>query len=266
MIAPPVDLARWPRRKWFHVLVAIFAFQIGAILLLSQRAPLQRTPPEVRSAIRLAAGARSADQLARLPTLSDPTVFALPSWHGFSRDAWLAFARPEFRLTDWSEPPQWLALDTNDLGGGLHRFILSNTMPALLIADKPLPRLRREELSVHNPPVEPRSELEVTGELGGWILSERPRLPSWPHTDLLTNTVVRLLVDSRGYNVAATLLAGSGLAEVDEFALRAAKAARFRPPSRLEGRAAHVASGRLVFKWHTVPATNITSAAAAAAP
>jgi len=271
MTAAPVQQARWSRKKWIYAILVLFAFQIVAILLLSypDRSGLAAPPPVFRTAIHLAADPWSSEQLSRLPLLSDPTAFALPNWQSFSRAGWLAFTLPEFQLTDWSEPPQWLTLDTNELGNSLHKFILSNTMPPLLIADHPLPRLRRDNVFVGNAPMASRSEFEVEGELANWILLDRFELPSWPHTELLTNTVVQSLVDHNGQSIATVILAGSGLAEADAFALRAVKVARFRPPGRPGSRqspSARVASGKVIFKWHTVPATNATSATSAAAP
>ena len=260
---------RWPRKKWIYTIVALFAFQIIAILLLSERARPAAPPPVFRTAIHLAADPWSSEQLSRLPLLSDPAAFVLPNWQSFSRAGWLAFVRPEFQLTDWSEPPQWLTLDTNELGNSLHKFILSNTMPPLLIADHPLPRLRRDNVFVGNAPMASRSEFEIEGELANWILLDRFELPSWPHTELLTNTVVQSLVDHNGQSIATVILAGSGLAEADAFALRAVKVARFRPPGRpgsRQGPSSRVASGKVIFKWHTVPATNAPSATSAAAP
>jgi hypothetical protein len=46
---------------------------------------------------------------------------------------------PAFKPTDWTEPPQWLPLQTGDLGNSLNDFLLSNTIPPLLIANMPLP-------------------------------------------------------------------------------------------------------------------------------
>jgi hypothetical protein len=268
-LAPVKEQDRWPRKKWIYAIGAIFAFQIIAILLLSERARPAARPPVFRTAIHLATDRWSEEQLSRLPLLSDPAAFALPNWRSFSRAGWLAFTPPEFQLTDWSEPPQWLTVDTNELGNTLHRFILSNTMPPLLIADHPLPRLRRDNVFVGNPPIASRSEFEVEGELASWILVDRFELPSWPHTELLTNTVVQSLVDQNGRSIATVILAGSGLAEADAFALRAVKVARFSPPGRPGSRqnpSSRVASGKVIFKWHTVPATNVMGATGAAAP
>jgi hypothetical protein len=72
---------------------------------------------------------------------------------------------------------------------------------------------------------------------------------------LLTNTVVRTVVNRSGQAVATVLIAGSGLVDADQYAIREAKGARFSPGAT--GRAqAEYSSGNLVFRWHTQPLTN----------
>lgn len=255
---------RWSGKKWAYAILAMFAFQIGAILLLGERQE-PRAQPVISNQWAVISVPDDRILITDYSLWSDPAAFALPNEHGFSRDGWLAFTRPEFRLTDWTEPPQWLKLDKDELGGSLHQFILSNTMPPLLIADKPLPRLSRDDLSVGNAPVPTASELHVEGDLASWTFINLPVLPSWPNTELLTNTVIHTLIDAGGHNIATVLLAGSGSAEADQFALRTAKAARFRlqasrtrgtAPRKIGGRSytspKAPISGKLIFKWHTI--------------
>jgi len=267
MSRPSVESVRWPRKKWFYAVIAAFAFQIGAILLLSRPEPMTLPVARFGTSIQLADSSRMK-QFADGPAWSDPAAFALPTWRGFSRDGWLSFTRPEFRLADWNEPPQWLRLDSTELGNSLHHFMLSNTMPPLLVADKPLPRLPRDEIAVGNVPIHTASELEIEGELTGWNLVEPVQLPAWSHSELLTNTVVHVLVDRAGINVAAVVLSGSGHVEADALAMRTAKRARFAPPKPNAGRmgAANPASGRLIFKWHTLVSTNAITATVGPSP
>jgi hypothetical protein len=98
------------------------------------------------------------------------------------------------------------------------------------------------------------SELRVEGELARRPLITRPALRSWTNSDLLSNTVVRLLVDAHGYPQTATLLSGSGSVEADQFALRTAAQARFAPLPRLAVRpsASRLEWGNLIFEWHTL--------------
>jgi hypothetical protein len=86
-----------------------------------------------------------------------------------------------------------------------------------------------------------------------------PALKSWPASDLLTNSEVRVAVDPDGYVMSAVLLSRSGLPEADIKAFELAKSTRFQPlrkrkpgelPAADEG---DFDVGTLIFQWHTVP-------------
>lgn len=252
---------RWSRRKWGYTILALLAVQALLIVVLGQRRTVPPTPVTFGLAVDMA---REAQLVATAPEL-DPAAFALPNWHGFSRDGWLAFDRPEFKPIEWSEPPQWLALETGDLGDSLHAFILSNTIPPLLIADKAMPALSGQEMPPAIAPLRAESDLVLEGELAGWTPAQAMDLPSWRHTDLLTNTVVHTVVDRSGRAVTAILLAGSGHPEADAFALQKARTARFRSADRPRPASEYV-SGALVFRWHTLPPTNAPPAVSTALP
>ncbi|HMJ64612.1 MAG TPA: hypothetical protein VK615_04610 [Candidatus Binatia bacterium] len=254
MTAEGLEPVRWKGKKWVHVIGLVFAAQVILILVLGEQKRVLVPPKNVRTGLQLG-DARTLQEIESQPTFSDPAAFALPNWKGFSREGWLSFTRPEFRVSEWTEPPQWLTMDTQALATSLHEFIRSNTMAPLLIADKPLPRVTRPDISAISAPTQ--SELRIEGGLARWSLVNRVELPSWPHSELLTNTVVHALINSRGYTIAVAVLTGSGLVEADQFALRTVKVARFRPPAR--GPTAPT-SGNLIFKWHTVPATNTLAA------
>jgi hypothetical protein len=249
----PVEASRWSRRKWTYVIAAVLLGQALVIGLVGHREMTASGPPAFDLAIGMAASQSSSSEAPP----ADPTAFALPSWKGFSREGWLAFERPEFKPVDWTEPPEWLRVEPEDLGNSLHDFILSNTIPPLLIASKPLPALLGRENLAGNVPLRDNSDVAIEGELAGWNIATTARLPSWRSSDLLTNSVVHAIVDQQGRTVAATLLAGSGLAEADALALRTSQEARFRPrPSRGSRGESEFRSGTLVFRWHTLPATN----------
>jgi len=72
--------------------------------------------------------------------------------------------------------------------------------------------------------------------------------------DLLTNTVVQVLVDADGNVVSPALLPpGSGDSRADQRALEVARTARFQP---LRGSSPALTVGVLVFEWRTVALTN----------
>ena len=57
------------------------------------------------------------------------------------------------------------------------------------------------------------------------VVLGRP-LPAWPASDLLSNTVVQVLVDDLGWVISATLLEGCRLKAADDYALNAAREAK----------------------------------------
>ena len=96
----------------------------------------------------------------------------------------------------------------------------------------------------------------MEGPLAGRPLLSGPDLPSWPHSELLSNTVVQAVVDPMGWTFSASVAGRSGLVAADEYALRAVETIRFQP-SRGKGGEEFV-WGTFVFLWHTrpVPVTN----------
>ena len=250
-----VERSGWSRQKWVYVIAAVLVGQAVVVALVDRREPGPSAPAVFNLAIRIAPEATSLGEFAP----GDPAAFALPSWHGFSRDGWLAFDRPEFKPMDWTEPPEWLRLDEDDLGNSLHDFILSNTIPPMLIANKPLPALSGQESLVSSVPLRSNSDILVQGELAGWNIGDPKTLPSWRNTELLTNSVVHAIADQSGRVVAATLVASSGLTEADAAAVRTTQEARFRPRTGRKSEA-EFTSGTLIFRWHTLPPTNAPGA------
>lgn len=256
---------RWTARRWAWALVLSLGIQVALLFYLGQRPKRPPPPPGFGADISLAADPWSAEQLARLPTLSDPTLFALPSQHGFSGKAWLSFAPLAHEPAPWTEPPCWLGVSTQELGRVFSALLATNARAPLLVADKPMPRLVGADVPVPSLPLRSRSALRLTGDLAHRRLLAPLELPPWPHTDILSNSVVQALVDADGRVLTTTLRQGSGSAEADQHALRQATGARFEPsPRDASGAAqANLARGRLVFQWHTVPpaATNTPSMA-----
>src|SRR5258708_21411573 len=137
LLEPP----RWTTRRWIQTVALAFRVQAALLFLLVERQQPVPSPPRFATKIHLAADGSSARSLGELSAASDPTAFALPNAHGFSGAAWLTFAPLTYQLTDWTEPPRWLAPDARQLGQAFAAFVATNASPPLLIADKPLPRL-----------------------------------------------------------------------------------------------------------------------------
>lgn len=264
MNAAALEPVAWTLRRWIYTFVAIFLAQVAAIWFLGERPKTPALPVPFSTAIHLAVDPWSAKQLAELPAMSDPTLFVLPNRHGFSGPAWLTFAPQQYPLTNWTEEPRWLGLKQDDLGKTFLEFVATNASPRLLIANQSMPRSIVSDLNVPNLPGLTQSVLRIEGDLVSRSLLTPMELPSWPHSDLLANTVVQAVVDPQGYAFSTVLLASSGLKEADQFALNLVASARFQPGAkekRPKNPADQLIWGKVIFQWHTLPlpTTNIST-------
>ena len=166
---------------------------------------------------------------------------------------------------DRALPPEWLGLPPETLGGELARYLSTNALAPPLMVDAPLPPVLRYETSLVGEPVAPVSRLRVEGDLKGRTFLSAVELPSWPHTEMVSNTIVRAAVDATGLTFSATVLSRSGLPAADAYAISFLENARFVP--RLAsgtgpGGREKLSWGNFVFLWHTLPqlVTNVPPA------
>ncbi len=267
MNVPSSESRPWSRRRWWTLIGLVFALHVGLIFAFSERpADQQRRVAQV-ARLRLVAGE------GELLALSDPTLFALPHARSSTVKTWLPAPRAEYAPFRWSEPPRFLPLPSDQLGGTFVQFMRTNTFarfefempsgPELVLPESPPP---------FTPPT--RSELRVRGDLAQRPLLNPPELPSWPAADLLTNSVVRVQVDAMGHVFSTTLVPpGSGSRAADRRALELARSLRFgpltQPPVLSADSLGALSGGVVVFEWHTVPlppATNPPAAAPVIAP
>lgn len=252
----------WSRRRWGWALAAAVGAQVGLIWLLGERPQPTRPTPDFGLQISLAAEPDSARQLVRLPQRMEPTLFALPALEGFSGRAWMRAAPVRYEPEPWTEPMRWLEVEPERLGVGFGALVAASARAPLLVADKPLPRLIGAELPLAGVPVRTQSMVRLSGGLAQRRLAEPLVMPSWPHPDILSNTVVQAVVDAAGWVISATVVQSSGSPQADQFALRQTLHARFEPAvaeAGAEGPRA-LTQGRLTFLWHTVPPSNETAA------
>jgi hypothetical protein len=251
MSLSPLEPVRWSRRRWVTTVTAILVGQIALVLYLAESPHDLTRAVRSRTALYLAADNWSAKQLADMPTLDDPTLFALPSIYGFSGKAWLRFPLLDYEMSHWTEPPPYLVLNPDQLGSTFSSFAATNEPPAVEFVAKPVADLLTLQLSI--PPLNLRtaSECRVEGSLKNRRLLDPPKLPSWPQEELLANTVVQLLVNQLGDTLSTALLASSTSKTADEYALKSARSVRFEPVN--SSSQSGYSSGRLVFQWHTIP-------------
>ncbi len=253
MISASVEPRPWPRRRRWIFVALTFSIQLGLIFWLSDRSPIPPRRAAMFPALQLA-GSASAELLA----LNDPTLFVLPHRQGFSGLAWLGIPRPPFRSFDWSEEPRWLQFPVQSPGAVFDRVIESDnfSLRSTLARPEPEPTLP-ESLPLAAGPTQ--SMLRLEGGLAGRRLIKPIELPSRPYKDLLTNSVVQVVVDAEGRPVSVpVLLSSSGYPQADEDALQQTRTARFESASRngpgtTPNPLADLSWGKLIFVWHTLP-------------
>lgn len=243
----------WSRRRRGLTLAAVLVAQVGLIFWFGDDAPAVRSRGRPEPRVSLAPNFPAA-----LAALNDPTLFARGNAYGFSGQAWQQLPRLEARPADWTEPPRFLELQPEQLGALVRQLVQSNTPAALPGAAKPEPAIELPEFPASVSSLPSNSELRVEGGLAGRELVSQFVLTNWPHNDLLTNSVVRVVVAADGRTQSATLLASSGSAAADQRALDLAKSAQFESlrdagPDRLTRTVPDLAWGNLVFRWHTLP-------------
>jgi len=242
----------WPGSRWGTLIAVVFATQLALILWLGKSRPVFQRPNDPAPRLQLA-GSGSAEMLA----LRDPTLFALPHLEGFSGLAWLTIAPVEVQALVSSEPPVPLSLTQERLGADFKAFMATNQ-------PNDLPVFRRPELDLRLPvvaepdPFPTQSRLRLLGGLAGRHLLVFPALPPWPGPEILTKSVVQVLVTADGKPHSAVLLKPGVPNEADQFAVREARRVRFEPVDLSESTnpVAGLTWGQLVFEWYTLPATN----------
>ena len=255
--------APWPRRRWWALLAGAFATQLALIYWLGgpQRV---RAPRHESSPVLQLAGPTSSGLLA----FSDPTLFALPHQEGFSGLAWLTITDPDLHPFRWDEAPSFLALNPASLGQAFRSYMASNQPGSLPEMPQPEFKFKIPEVLASTPLVT-ASMLRLSGDLANRHLLVAPGLPSWPSAEILSNSVVQLLVGADGRPISATLLKpGSAPTEADQFALSSAAKVRFESINGADplNPLAAIALGQMIFEWQTVPLPNTNNAPEVRAP
>jgi hypothetical protein len=239
------------RLKFWVAIAVAFAAQVALVFWLGTPPPVKVRPVAVAPVFHQA-GTGSRELLA----LQDPTLFVLAHRENFSGAAWLNIAPPEFSSTNWTEPSRPLELSTKALGAAFVAFIETNPPPRFQ------PRIdsgldTAVAAAPPMPAISTPSRLRVEGDLARLRLLTPLRLPPQTNSDLLSNTVVQLVVDSNGKPFSSVLWAGCGSPEADLLALtNYSRAVRFAPSEAAALRtlpADKMISGRLIFEWQTFP-------------
>ncbi|HLH53260.1 MAG TPA: hypothetical protein VKY92_06550 [Verrucomicrobiae bacterium] len=261
MTAQAIEPGRWSPGRWWTFVGLVLLAQLALILWLGRPHPAKRASKDSAPVLRLA-GPAAASLLA----LTDPTLFALPHVEGFSGPAWLTIPAQIYQPSEPSEPDHWLTLSREKLGSSFNQFLSTNTETQLPVFAQP-DLVFKQPVVVESPLFPTQSVMRLTGGLADRRLIVPPALPSWTNSEILTNSVVQVIIGADGKPLSApTLLkppASGGPTEADLFALREARKLRFEPLTGVDplDPMAGLVVGQLIFEWHTlpVPTTNAPS-------
>ncbi len=252
MTAAALESPRWSRGRWWGLVALIFGVQLALIFWLGETSPIRPRPAAPAFTFKLA-GPASAELLA----LDNPALFVLPEPQKSTDQALVKPLTPEIPSFPWPEPTNSLLLGVDQLGAAFNRLIETNEYRSPQLPISPSPALTLPDL----PPPEVAPE-QATVRLE-WDSAQRRLLTplalrSWPSADILTDSVVQIVVDADGRPESAILLSGSGSGAADQYALEQARAARFAPVPRDPAGTAPLAAGplswgRMIFQWNTLP-------------
>ena len=232
----------WSGVKWMLALLLVFAAHIVFVYAFGSR--VQPLPREAVLPFTI----RFTTAFGDWQELNDPTLFARPHPRGFAGATWMK--RPPIALPafHWNEPSRSLALDTSKLGEGFGESIRNKNDPAVQFAALPSPEVPGLDLRISDLNVSRPFSLRTGGPLAGRRLINVPQPAAINSADLLTNTVVQVLVDTNGFVFSPTLLPpGSGSLAADNKALELAWTLRFESPSNKTAWTV----GTLIFEWQT---------------
>ncbi len=261
MNARAAEVATWTARQWcLGILLALLA-QVAYLAWMAGDSAEGAARPLTQTRWRVAGFKVQTDPVAELPHKDDPTLFALVSPQGFSRSAWLSIPPFQYQMTNPPEPRRWLTLPADELTGDFAEFVQTNLLNEEVISRAPAPAIAK--LGLPTPVVTAATRVRIESGLADRALAPGLALPRQPQV-ILTNSVVRVLVDPDGLTLSAALLSSSGVAQADQDALQAARRARFVPTGRGGPSPAGVSFGTLVFEWAGVQWAEPTAAAALA--
>lgn len=251
MIPIPIEENPWSTRRWLAVMGLFFLSQVFLIWWLGESRPPQARTPEAQPGI-----VQPVEIPSAILELADPTLFYRPTWHGFSGAAWLAIGAHEYQSPEWTDPPRFLALEENQLGGTLRELVVASQPKPFQLSEKIEPSITPVPMLGPETALPAESYFELQGTLAFRAPDRWPPLPSRPSADLLRDTLLRVGLDADGWVCSAIVIQpGSGDADADRLALETIRTVRFAPAKR--SAAASVGSG-IVFgtaavHWMTVP-------------
>ncbi|HKQ38060.1 MAG TPA: hypothetical protein VJ063_08285, partial [Verrucomicrobiae bacterium] len=166
----------WPRRRLNGFILLCFVAQVLLILLFGERRVTALKPAPFGTRIHLVSDPWSMEQLAAYSELSDPSVFALPSLEGFSREGWLTYKAVPDEFAEAPNEPKWLQPDPDALARELAAYVATNAIPPIRIGDESMPEIAGFQPRASAELEFAKSELRIGGALARRKLLSAPEL------------------------------------------------------------------------------------------
>lgn len=251
------DSQRWSRERWGVTVLMVLAFHLGALLLFSARRETNPVRTEQPPSVRWLTAPADARIVLNSLLDNDPTLLAAVNPGGFSGAAWLRPTALKFEIGEWNDTERSLAPPPRSPAS---RSVAENELARLVLDPARKPFTPVPNPTVAQPALRDSSRMSVEGPLAGRKLLNAPPLKAWPHSDLLTDSRVHVLVNREGL-IFSRRLNNNGLRQpaqraADEFAHQVAGTLRFEPlsDSSRPGTDAFT-EGELVFQWLSVEPT-----------
>ncbi len=252
------EIVTWSRWRWGMVVMLIAGLQVGGLFVFARRGHQWTEPSPRPRGVHFGGNEMEGSRFGELIALNDPTVFVDPRGRGFSDFLWLAQPSIGYQITNRTEPYLWLAAEQRFLGDDFATHVAGNMQFTGTLSSKlPPPFATFEEKQAGFPA---RAMVLVEGGLSGWQLAGGPP-PTNASSALLTNTVIRLLVDPKGTPISASMMLSSGSTTADQSAIEFARRVRLIRPGQDDVRknaTEPLVFGQLVLQWFplTPMATN----------
>jgi TonB family protein len=265
MSAAILETTGWSRSQWSAALSVMVVLHLLGLFFLSEKRPKTSHPAPPLSNIYYVGDPGVETRLGELLALQDPTVFVQMDPPNIVRANLRTMSRLSYELTNWTAPVRWLAPSSQYFADDFNLYVAGAVRPSTLLTEKMPPVVSEITSSTRQLPA--HAVLRIEGDLAGRRLLSNQPLPTNESRAILTNTVVRVVVDAAGDTLWATLFYGSGSPKADQNALAFAKQARFEKLPESDGsgdnaKGDRLAFGHLIFQWFPAPvlSTNQLSA------
>jgi len=248
----------WNWRRWLFLLGCGVGIHAGLVFWLGERADRSPRKPGPTVSLKWALDPGFDAKLAEAAVLSDPSMFALPSPHGFSGLAWLHPQPTVLPSNHWTAPDGRLELDTHELGAVFSQVMATNP-PTFAFGEEALAPQPLDSALFRAETTQTQTVVRVEGPLAERAILRSVDPPEPVYPDVLQPTTVQVSVNADGLTETAIVTGRCRLKGLDEQAAELARRFVFEPVPHPGNPAPPNMWGWLIFRWHTLPPPPLTN-------